>query len=152
MKPRVSGTQQIFTAANLRKAIRAVKRRLRKKQTRAEFNEYGDVVGHHGNARRFHPPADAPPVVFSSGAVQDLATQVAAQLEAGQRLVSLDGDLWRWDGYRASAAEDADEIVREAVEDAQRLADRLPVPVAVLVDRRALDVVHHEVVAAGGES
>ena len=28
---------------------------------------------------------------------------LAAQLEAGQRLVTTDGDLWRWDGYRASA-------------------------------------------------
>ena len=34
------------------------------------------------------------------------AAEAAAKLKPGQRLVSRDGDLWRWDGYRAWA-EDA---------------------------------------------
>jgi chromosome segregation protein len=33
----------------------------------------------------------------------DQGAELASQLKPGQRLVSKDGDLWRWDGYRASA-------------------------------------------------
>ncbi|MBL4766909.1 MAG: AAA family ATPase, partial [Rhodobacteraceae bacterium] len=36
----------------------------------------------------------------------DLGGRLQAQLRPGQRLVSIEGDLWRWDGYRAWA-EDA---------------------------------------------
>ena len=31
------------------------------------------------------------------------ATRLQAELKPGQRLVSLEGDLWRWDGFRAGA-------------------------------------------------
>ncbi|MEP1206659.1 MAG: chromosome segregation protein SMC [Rhizobiaceae bacterium] len=34
---------------------------------------------------------------------KDQGPALAGQLKPGQRLVSKDGDLWRWDGYRASA-------------------------------------------------
>lgn len=35
----------------------------------------------------------------------DQGAALQAQLRPGQRLVSLDGDLWRWDGFRAAAAD-----------------------------------------------
>jgi len=34
---------------------------------------------------------------------RDTAVQLAGQLKPGQRLVSLEGDLWRWDGFAAAA-------------------------------------------------
>ena len=45
-----------------------------------------------------------------------------AQLRPGQRLVSRNGDLWRWDGYRA-AADDAPSAAALRLQQKNRLAD-----------------------------
>ncbi len=47
--------------------------------------------------------------------------KLAATLLPGQRLVTLEGDLWRWDGYRASA--DAPTAAALKLEQKNRLAD-----------------------------
>ncbi|MCY4288032.1 MAG: chromosome segregation protein SMC [Aestuariivita sp.] len=39
----------------------------------------------------------------------DLGSTVQAQLQRGQRIVSVEGDLWRWDGYRAWAEDTSNE-------------------------------------------
>ncbi|SFG83655.1 chromosome segregation SMC family protein [Sulfitobacter dubius] len=65
----------------------------------------------------------------------DAGTQLQAQLLPGQRLVSPEGDLWRWDGFRAWA-EDAPsaaalrlqqlnrlEVLKQALEEASQRAD-----------------------------
>ncbi len=50
----------------------------------------------------------------------DAGGRLQAQLLPGQRLVSLDGDLWRWDGYRAWA-EDAPSAAALRLEQLNRL-------------------------------
>lgn len=48
--------------------------------------------------------------------------RLQADLEPGQRLVSLEGDMWRWDGYRA-AAEDAPSAAALRLQQLNRLED-----------------------------
>ena len=48
--------------------------------------------------------------------------RLQAALQPGQRLVSVDGDLWRWDGYRAGA-EDAPSAAALRLQQLNRLAD-----------------------------
>jgi chromosome segregation protein len=50
----------------------------------------------------------------------DAGDQLQAALKPGQRLVSIDGDLWRWDGYRAWA-EDAPSAAALRLEQLNRL-------------------------------
>lgn len=50
----------------------------------------------------------------------DLGGRLQAQLRPGQRLVSIEGDLWRWDGYRAWA-EDAPSAAALRLEQLNRL-------------------------------
>ena len=50
----------------------------------------------------------------------DDGQRLQAQLKPGQRLVSLEGDLWRWDGYRAWA-EDAPSAAALRLEQLNRL-------------------------------
>ncbi len=50
----------------------------------------------------------------------DLAPQLHSRLRPGQRLVTVEGDLWRWDGYRAWA-EDAPSAAALRLEQMNRL-------------------------------
>ncbi|WP_432448731.1 chromosome segregation protein SMC [Aliiroseovarius marinus] len=50
------------------------------------------------------------------------ATRLQADLKPGQRLVSLEGDLWRWDGFRAGA-EDAPSTAALRLEQLNRLQE-----------------------------
>ena len=50
----------------------------------------------------------------------EAAAALQAELKPGQRLVSLDGDLWRWDGFRAWA-EDAPSAAALRLEQMNRL-------------------------------
>ncbi|MEM6309375.1 MAG: AAA family ATPase [Pseudomonadota bacterium] len=52
----------------------------------------------------------------------DQARDLQAQLKPGQRLVSTEGDLWRWDGYRAWA-EDAPSSAALRLQQMNRLED-----------------------------
>ena len=52
------------------------------------------------------PPALARRLAMIGVVDASIGKSLQAQLSPGQRLVSIDGDLWRWDGYRAGA-EDA---------------------------------------------
>lgn len=67
---------------------------------------------------------DAPPALARRLAQVGLASGPVdhAALAPGQRLVSLGGDLWRWDGYRAGA-EDAPSAAALRLEQINRLAD-----------------------------
>jgi len=58
------------------------------------------------------------------GLVPDAATGARLQpaLKPGQRLVSLDGDLWRWDGFRAGA-EDAPSAAALRLQQLNRLVE-----------------------------
>ncbi|MBN2631750.1 MAG: AAA family ATPase [Rhodobacteraceae bacterium] len=51
---------------------------------------------------------------------RDQGAGLQAMLRPGQRLVSLEGDLWRWDGYRASA-EDAPSAAAARLQQLNRL-------------------------------
>jgi chromosome segregation protein len=70
------------------------------------------VSGPHAMARRLAMTG----VVFP-----DQGAELQAQLKPGQRLVSPRGDLWRWDGYRASA--DAPSAAAVRLEQRNRLAE-----------------------------
>lgn len=50
------------------------------------------------------------------------APSLQSELKPGQRLVSLDGDLWRWDGFRASA-EDAPSAAALRLQQLNRLVE-----------------------------
>ncbi|MEL7514286.1 MAG: chromosome segregation protein SMC [Pseudomonadota bacterium] len=52
----------------------------------------------------------------------DAGSELQAELKPGQRLVSQDGDLWRWDGYRAWA-EDAPSAAALRLEQLNRLEE-----------------------------
>ena len=69
---------------------------------------------------------DAPPVLRRRLAQTGLASQadgarLQALLHPGQRLVSREGDLWRWDGYVAAA--DAPKAAAQRLETRNRLAE-----------------------------
>lgn len=53
---------------------------------------------------------------------QSDGAQLQADLQSGQRLVSLEGDLWRWDGFRAGA-EDAPSSSALRLQQVNRLED-----------------------------
>ncbi len=71
---------------------------------------------------------DVPPVlsrrIAQIGLVanSDQGARLQAQLQPGQRLVSSDGDLWRWDGYRAGA-EDAPTAAALRLQQLNRLVE-----------------------------
>lgn len=72
---------------------------------------YGDVQGLPGGVVALSSHVSVPDVLARRmeqiGLVEpDDGARLQGQLKPGQRLVSLEGDLWRWDGYRAWA-EDA---------------------------------------------
>ena len=72
--------------------------------------EYDDTAPLPAGAGPLAPHVGAPAVLarrLSQVGLVDRADgpRLQADLRPGQRLVSLDGDLWRWDGFRAAAAD-----------------------------------------------
>src|SRR5207237_8576892 len=63
-----------------------------------------------------------------------LGQTLQSELKPGQRLVSVEGDVWRWDGFAAAA--DAPSAA------AKRLAERNRLSVLVSQAREAADVAH----------
>ena len=75
------------------------------------LDPYTDVTALPGGAARLADHVTAPPVLARRLAAIGLVSRadgsrMQTELLPGQRLVSREGDLWRWDGYRTSA-EDA---------------------------------------------
>ncbi|MDD9910767.1 MAG: chromosome segregation protein SMC [Ahrensia sp.] len=68
--------------------------------------------------------------------------RLAKHLSAGQRLVTLQGDLWRWDGFRASAEAPTASAVK--LEQKNRLAELDEAAVATVKELRRLETEHHE--------
>ncbi|MEL6571870.1 MAG: chromosome segregation protein SMC [Pseudomonadota bacterium] len=73
-----------------------------------EYVDVPDVLGRRMSQVGLVTQADGP--------------QVQASLKPGQRLVSVEGDLWRWDGYRAAAA-DAPSAAALRLEQLNRLVE-----------------------------
>ena len=67
------------------------------------------------------PPALARKLAQIGVVAPDDGPALAAQLAPGQRLVSREGDLWRWDGFTAAA--DAPSIAARRLAERNRLAD-----------------------------
>ena len=72
--------------------------------------DYDDTAPLPAGAGPLAPHVGAPAVLarrLSQVGLVDRADgpRLQADLRPGQRLVSLDGDLWRWDGFRAAAAD-----------------------------------------------
>ncbi|MFC5566699.1 chromosome segregation SMC family protein [Rubellimicrobium aerolatum] len=91
--------------------------------------DYGDAPGLPEGVVPLSALVEAPPELARRlaqvGLVEaDAAPALWAALRPGQRLVTREGDLWRWDGLRQRAA-DAAEAAQEA--EALRRAARLPV-------------------------
>jgi len=74
-------------------------------------------LGHHVQA----PPELAAAVAFTAIVDSALGARLAASLPPGARLVSRQGDLWRWDGYVARA--DAARPAAIRLEQRRRLAE-----------------------------
>ncbi len=64
--------------------------------------------------------------------------KLCTQLATGQRLVTLDGDLWRWDGYRASA--EAPTATALKLEQKNRLAELDKAAVEAVKNLRAVEI------------
>ncbi|MFK5997847.1 MAG: chromosome segregation protein SMC [Rhodobacterales bacterium] len=74
-----------------------------------------------------------------------------AALQPGQRLVSIEGDLWRWDGYRAGADDTPTEAALRLQQENRLLALKESHAVAVekaLHARQAFDLAHSALEAA----
>src|SRR3982074_930965 len=71
---------------------------------------------------RVTPPAELARRLAQIGVVdRALGPTLVAQLKPGQRLVSLEGDLWRWDGF--AAASNAPTAAARRLAAKNRLAD-----------------------------
>ena len=70
---------------------------------------------------------------------RDEGKGLQATLAVGQRLVSVEGDLWRWDGYRASA--DAETAAAIRLEQKNRLAELDSAAVAAVKSLRDVEAV-----------
>ena len=86
---------------------------------------YDEAAALPGGAAPLAPHVTAPAVLgrrLSQIGLVDRAQGTALQplLRPGQRLVSLEGDLWRWDGFRA-AAEDAPSAAAARLQQLNRL-------------------------------
>jgi chromosome segregation protein len=79
------------------------------------------------------------------GVVEDGAP-LQARLSRGQRLVSLQGDLWRWDGYRAGA-QDAPSAAAQRLVQLNRLA-QIRADLATIEDRLAVATAAHAAIGA----
>ncbi len=89
-----------------------------------EYDEEADLPG---EADRLAEHVSAPEVLnrrlMRIGLVDRTGgAKLQAQLRPGQRLVSLEGDLWRWDGYRAGA-DDAPSAAALRLQQVNRLED-----------------------------
>lgn len=75
-----------------------------------------------------------------------MGAQMQAQLLRGQRLVSAEGDLWRWDGYRAGA-QDAPSAAAQRLVQLNRLA-QIRADLAQVEDRLATATAAHAALGA----
>ncbi|MEM6387874.1 MAG: chromosome segregation protein SMC [Pseudomonadota bacterium] len=76
----------------------------------ASLPAYEEVVALPGDARPLDEVVSVPPVLARRLKQIGLVSQqdgplLQADLQPGQRLVSAEGDLWRWDGFRAGAGD-----------------------------------------------
>ncbi|MEM8775039.1 MAG: chromosome segregation protein SMC, partial [Pseudomonadota bacterium] len=89
--------------------------------------EYGNAQSLPGGAKPLADHVSVTPVLarrLSQIGLVDAeeGPRLQAQLQPGQRLVSVEGDLWRWDGYRAWA-EDAPSAAALRLEQLNRLEE-----------------------------
>jgi chromosome segregation protein len=90
------------------------------------LDQYGDIHALPAGAEPLADKVDVPAVlqrrIHHIGLVSSaLGTALQSELQPGQRLVSLEGDLWRWDGYRATA-DDAPSAAAMRLEQINRLS------------------------------
>lgn len=93
----------------------------------ATLADYADAPPLPAGATPLGQQVTAPPVLArrlgQTGLVaREAGAALQPALRPGQRLVSLEGDLWRWDGFRA-AAEDAPSAAAERLVQRNRLAE-----------------------------
>ncbi|MBB3773176.1 chromosome segregation protein [Angulomicrobium tetraedrale] len=103
-------------------------------------------------ARHVEAPAELARRLAQIGVVErSEGARLAAQLRPGQRLVSREGDLWRWDGLTAAA--DAPTAAARRLAERNRLADieaeRIAARAEVAQHRRALESAEAALRAAG---
>ncbi len=73
-----------------------------------DLGKLGDTIGLPGNVEPLSKHVDAPHALARRLSMTGLVSHtegksLQSQLKPGQRLVSTRGDIWRWDGYAASA-------------------------------------------------
>ena len=93
----------------------------------AELADYADAPALPKEAARLAERVVAPPVLARRLAQIGLVARsegarLQAALRPGQRLVSVEGDLWRWDGFRAGA-DDAPSAAALRLQQINRLAE-----------------------------
>jgi len=76
--------------------------------------------------------------------------EMQADLKQGQRLVSIEGDLWRWDGYQASS--EAPTAAAQRLAQKNRLAELDSEAIAATKELRTAEKAHEEAKAAAAKS
>lgn len=114
-----------------------------------QLPDYADPAPLPAGATPITDFVTAPPVLARRlsqiGVVGDGAA-LQAYLLRGQRLVSLQGDLWRWDGYR-TAAQDAPSAAAQRLVQLNRLA-QIRTDLAEIEDRLAVATAAHTALGA----
>ena len=93
----------------------------------AKLPDYDDMAALPVGATPLSEHVQAPDVLTrrlsATGLVsRDQGAKLQESLKSGQRLVSREGDLWRWDGYRAGAG-DAPSAAALRMQQMNRLAE-----------------------------
>jgi len=122
----------------------------------AQLAEYSSNAALPGGVEKLAAYVTAPDVLSRRLAQIGLVARsdgarLQADLQPGQRLVSIEGDLWRWDGYRAGADDTPTEAALRLQQENRLLALKESHAVALekaTSARQAFDLAHGTLVAA----